>query len=88
MRRDRCLAGRVCNNLRLTIRWPPAPTLKCFDSTILTGLGFRAGSLGFEVTKEKIKYKLVFHKGSFKKKVLKYGTPKPRSGVFQSHSLE
>ena len=26
------------------------------------------------------KYKLLFHKGSFKKKVLKYGTPKPRFG--------
>ena len=25
------------------------------------------------------KYKLLFHHGSFKKKVLKYGTPKPRS---------
>ena len=25
------------------------------------------------------KYKLLFHKGSFKKKVLKYGTPKPRN---------
>ena len=24
------------------------------------------------------KYKLLFHKGSSKKKVLKYGTPKPR----------
>ena len=24
------------------------------------------------------KYKLLFHNGSFKKKVLKYGTPKPR----------
>ena len=23
-------------------------------------------------------YKLLFHNGSFKKKVLKYGTPKPR----------
>ena len=34
------------------------------------------GVLGFEVTREK-KYKLVFHNGSFKKKVLKYGTPKP-----------
>ena len=32
--------------------------------------------LGFEVTSEK-KYKLVFHNGSLKKKVLKYGTPKP-----------
>ena len=29
--------------------------------------------LGFEVTREK-KYKLLFHNGSFKRKVLKYGT--------------
>ena len=32
------------------------------------------------------KYKLVFHNGSFKKKALKYGTPKPRSHFASSGS--
>ena len=42
------------------------------------GLGFLDSGL-LSIHGEKVKkYKLLFHNGSFKKKVLKYGTPKPR----------
>ena len=40
--------------------------------------GFREGVPGLLSNQGEKKYKLVFHNGSFKKKVLKYGTPKPR----------
>ena len=37
---------------------------------------FKRFSWAFKKPRRK-KYKLLFHKGSFQKKVLKYGTPKP-----------
>ena len=45
--------------------------------------GFRHCSGGFSglLSNQEKKYKLLFHNGSFKKEVLKYGTPKPSLGA-------
>ena len=58
---------------------PHTPYLaKAFSTDTL----LETGSEGFQrftglLSNQGKKYKLLFHNGSFKKKVLKYGTPKP-----------
>ena len=65
------------HSLHFTTSFPWQKGRECSSNSEMLSLHVASTPTGHLSTQGEKKYKLVFHKGSFKKKVLKYGTPKP-----------
>ena len=66
----------------MIIGYLPHPTKAPNLGSRVHGWGRKQGP-GLLSNQGEKKYKLLFHKGSFKKKVLKHGTPKPRDSTVE-----